>query len=94
MSGRVMKAPEDRAWRRRAACEGQPPELFFPPEREEGRPPVAWSPGPAQAVCRRCPVAEACKAWALATRQKDGVWGGMAEEELRRLQRQPRRQAS
>ena len=81
-------------WRRQGACQGLALELFFPPERDELRASGPWSPEPAQAVCRRCPVREECKAWALATAQKDGVWGGLSEVELRRLQRQPRRRAS
>ena len=79
-------------WRRQGACQGLALELFFPPERDEASGP--WSPEPAQAVCRRCPVREECRAWALATGQKDGIWGGLDEVELRRLQRQPRRRAS
>jgi len=81
-------------WMRRGACRGLPTEVFFPPERDLGRPPTPWSPKPAQAVCAGCPVVEECRAWALASRQKDGVWGGLSEEELRRCQRQPRRRAS
>lgn len=84
----------DTKWMSEGACRGLDPELFFPPERDLGRPALAWSPEPAQAVCAGCPVADACRSWALATRQKDGVWGGVTEAELRRLQRQPRRRAS
>ncbi len=84
----------DRAWMRRGACRGVAPELFFPPERGDGRQSAPWSPEPAQAVCGLCPVQQDCRAWALATGQKDGVWGGLSEVEMRRLQRQPRRRAS
>ena len=83
----------DGSWRRRAACHGLPPEVFFPPEEGEGRS-TAWTPEPAQAVCAACPVRLDCRAWALATRQKHGVWGGMTEEQLRRRIGAPRRRAS
>jgi len=83
----------DGSWRRRAACHGFPPEVFFPPEEGEG-PSTPWSPEPAQAVCAACPVRPECRAWALATRQKHGVWGGMTEQQLRRRIAAPRRRAS
>ena len=83
----------DRAWRRRAACVGLPAAVFFPPELGDGAP-EPWSPEPALAVCAACPVAEDCRAWALATRQTQGVWGGMTEGELRRRRGEPRRRAS
>ena len=76
-------------WRDRAACLDQDPELFFPianpargttPEIEE-----------AKAVCRRCPVQPDCLAWALATEQRDGVWGGLSERELDKALREQRR---
>jgi len=58
-------------WRHRAACRDEDPELFFQ----------------AKAVCRRCPVAEPCIAWALETGQDSGVWGGLSEDERRALKR-------
>ncbi len=38
--------------------------------------------GRAKAVCRTCPVRDACRAYALATRQPWGVWGGRTAQEL------------
>jgi WhiB family redox-sensing transcriptional regulator len=81
-------ASEDRAWRRRAACAGLG-ELFFAPSLDEAAA-RAWSPEPAKAVCARCPVAADCREWATRTRQSDGVWGGLDEDELRRLHRRSR----
>ncbi|MGH9154118.1 MAG: WhiB family transcriptional regulator [Acidimicrobiales bacterium] len=86
--GPLPAAGEDRGWRRRAACAGLG-ELFFAPSLDEAAA-GAWSPEPAKAVCARCPVAADCREWAIRTRQSDGVWGGLAEVELRRLQRRPR----
>lgn len=71
-------------WRDRAACRHTDADLFFP----------AGSSGAAvghikaaQAVCRRCPVQEACLHFALETNQEAGVWGGKDEDERRRLRR-------
>lgn len=89
MSRRGAPAAGNGSWRRRAACRGLPAELFFAPEG----PSAPWSPEPAQAVCASCPVSRECRAWAVATRQKHGVWGGLSEQELRR-RIAPRRRAS
>ena len=39
----------------------------------------------ALAICDRCPVQVECLAYAVATRQQHGVWGGKTQQELRRL---------
>jgi WhiB family transcriptional regulator, redox-sensing transcriptional regulator len=41
----------------------------------------------AKAVCQSCDAKEPCLAFALATNQESGVWGGTSEEERRRLRR-------
>jgi WhiB family redox-sensing transcriptional regulator len=83
---RVQDAPwrDDGYWRRRAACRGKDPELFFP----------VGSAGPALAqiaeakkICARCPVLRACLVPAMATGQEYGIWGGLTEDERRRLRR-------
>ena len=66
-------------WRSRAACRDLDTAVFFP-ETEAG---VAA----AKAVCATCPVQEACLGFALITRQDDGVWGGLDENERRRVRR-------
>lgn len=75
-------------WRQHAACVGKDPELFFPvgvtgPALEQAE--------RAKAVCRGCAVADECLQWALETNQDAGVWGGMTEEERRRLRHSQRR---
>ncbi len=72
-------------WRNRAACRGIDPDIFFPVTDEEA--------GPAKAVCDACPVREACLEFALAAREKEGVWGGATERERRRIVRQRRKTA-
>ncbi len=67
------------SWRRQAACRDTDTDVFFPLTDEEA--------GPAKAVCATCPVAAECLEFALASRQHDGVWGGLTETERRRLRR-------
>jgi WhiB family redox-sensing transcriptional regulator len=40
-----------------------------------------------------CPVCISCLEHALASRERDGVWGGTTEKERRRIIRQRRRTA-
>ena len=47
----------------------------------------------AKEVCALCPVQSACLEYALARREKEGVWGGCTERERRRIIRQRRRTA-
>ena len=72
------------SWRDQAACRHTDANLFFP----------AGSTGPnvdqiaaAKAVCRSCPVQDACLRFAFETNQDAGVWGGKAEDERRRLRK-------
>lgn len=71
-------------WSDAAACRSEDPALFHP-EGSTGR----WLPviGRAKAVCRRCPVAEACLEDALASRDPDGIRGGLTEAERASLRR-------
>ena len=69
--------PDD--WRKDAACRDLDTAIFFPDVEEDS--------GPAQAICATCPVREACLEFALITRQDDGVWGGLDENERRRVRR-------
>ena len=73
------------AWRALAACRGVDPELFFT-ERGE-------STGDAKAICRDCDVRADCLEYALANKEKFGIWGGLSERERRKL-RQARRRAA
>jgi WhiB family redox-sensing transcriptional regulator len=73
------------SWRQAAACRGVDPEVFYPASEEES--------GPAKVVCGRCPVRQPCLEFALASREREGVWGGATERERRRMLRQRRRSA-
>lgn len=71
------------AWRRHSACRGLDPEIFYPETDEEAE--------PAKQVCAQCSVQQTCLEYALAGREKEGVWGGATERERRRILRQRRR---
>lgn len=74
-----MTASPGLIWRAKAACRGCDTGIFFPLTDEAAE--------PAKAICASCPVREECLEYALATRQDDGVWGGLTELERRRLRR-------
>ena len=84
--GRTLVAHDpDPSWRRRAACRGLDPALFFPE--------IGESAAEAKAVCAQCPVARQCLDFALANDETLGVWGATTPR-ARRLLRRGLRQAS
>ena len=84
--GRTLVACDpDPSWRRRAACRGLDPALFFPE--------IGESAAEAKAVCAQCPVARQCLDFALANDETLGVWGATTPR-ARRLLRRDLRQAS
>ena len=64
-------------WRESASCRTMETNIFFPGMGEPT--------GPAQSVCRKCPVSKICLLEALRTKESFGVWGGASERERRRL---------
>jgi WhiB family redox-sensing transcriptional regulator len=83
VSNRVPRQPwaPDR-WRDVGSCRDSDPNLFYPVGK--GRAALAQAEA-AKVVCGDCPSREPCLAFALATRQELGVWGGTAPEERRLL---------
>jgi WhiB family redox-sensing transcriptional regulator len=73
------------SWRRRAACRGVDPEVFYPVTDDDA--------GTAKSICSTCPVREACLEHALSAREREGIWGGATERERRRILRQRRKSA-
>ena len=63
----------DRGWMANAACRHLGPVAFFDLE----------DPTEAKTACAACSVRPACLAYALATRQVRGVWGGLTTAERR-----------
>jgi WhiB family redox-sensing transcriptional regulator len=79
----VRNLPDDPAppdsWQREAACYGIDPDLFFPTSEEEA--------GDALDFCSACAVRETCLSWALKNGERYGVWGGLTEQQRRRITR-------
>lgn len=77
---RIMPRPAELAWHEEARCTSTDPDAFFP---DDGDP-----AGPGKAVCRACPVREACLLFALSSPVFEwGTWGGFAERDRRRVAR-------
>ena len=72
-------------WRMLGACRGLDAGIFYPDTDEEAE--------VAKQVCHECGVRDICLEFALAHREKVGVWGGATERERRRILRQRRRTA-
>ncbi len=66
-------------WQERASCYGVDPDIFFPVSEEDA--------GPALAYCQGCKIREECLAWALKNGERYGVWGGLTEQQRRRVTR-------
>lgn len=67
-------------WQLLGACRGADAALFFLPESERG-PRKHSRETAAKEICGQCPVIEPCAAFALATHEPYGVWGGLTPEE-------------
>ena len=72
-------------WREKAACRGSDPDLFYPVNEDEADEAIA--------ICMVCSVQEPCLEYALAARERYGVWGGTTEKDRRRIWRKRRRSA-
>ena len=83
----AFKLPPALAWRVKGSCRGSDPLIFYPPSDEDDL------AEPAKLICAACPVRKPCLEFALSTREKHGVWGGLTERERRRVLRQRRRSA-
>lgn len=68
------------AWMDRALCAEVDPDLHFP---ETGQPVT-----PAKAVCRARAVRVQCLEYVVRHPDLRGVWGGMSEQERRRLRQE------
>jgi hypothetical protein len=66
-------------WQEKASCHGIDPDVFFPTSEEEA--------GPALAYCGSCGIRQMCLAWALKNSERYGVWGGLTEQQRRRVVR-------
>lgn len=64
-------------WMRDGLCAQTDPDAFHPDEH--------GSVEPAKAVCAVCPVLAECRAYALKTGQRFGVWGGLSARERQQI---------
>jgi WhiB family redox-sensing transcriptional regulator len=69
------------AWQERGRCRDLDTELFYPPLESETPRQRRARESAAKAVCSGCPVRGECLAWALASDERLGVWGGKSERE-------------
>jgi WhiB family redox-sensing transcriptional regulator len=74
------------SWNLEAACRAVDITLFYSPEGERG-PRRRRRERAAKEICARCEVAEVCAAFAVATREPYGTWGGLSEGDRRKLWR-------
>jgi WhiB family redox-sensing transcriptional regulator len=66
-------------WHADAACRDTDPATFFPTK--------GVNVGPARKVCARCPVRDACLAFAMSDASIKGVWAGTTERQRKRMRR-------
>ena len=71
-------------WRDLAACAGHDPSIFFP-AGETG--PAAEQTAQANAICSTCEGTADCLTDPIETNQVSGIWGGLTEDERRRIRR-------
>jgi WhiB family redox-sensing transcriptional regulator len=75
-------------WREEAACLHQDPEIFFPVGTSRA---AVRQTNRAKRLCAECPVSAACLRWAVEEGVDHGVWGGLTEDERRRIKRRTTR---
>lgn len=94
--GRVSRAIQPRAgadiaWMRDGACVNSgDPEAWFPNTDVDNYAEYAY----AKRMCRTCPVATECLAWALAVPELNGCWGGTTPRDRESLRRKAREGAA
>ena len=74
------------SWHMSAACRQVDTTLFYSPEGERG-PRKERREAAAKQVCGSCKVVEVCAAYAVASREPYGTWGGLSETDRRELVR-------
>jgi hypothetical protein len=75
----LARTPGPGPWVTQARCRGLPREAFFPGRGEDL--------DPARAICAECPVIGQCQEYAIPISELHGVWGGLSENERRRVRK-------
>jgi WhiB family redox-sensing transcriptional regulator len=65
-------------WQLEAACRGMDPDLFFPSGKGST---FHDESNEAKKVCAVCPVRPECLDYAIANRERHGIWAGHGREE-------------
>ncbi len=73
--------------RHRGACTQQTAALFFDDGGGRG---AKKRQEQAKAICRLCPILQACRAYARADPGLEGIWGGESQDERHAARRKPR----
>lgn len=92
-TARKTPAPADTSWKHRAECAkpGYDAGLWYP-DGTAG--PWMLRIQDAKDICNtRCPVRDACAAFALENSEPHGIWGGMTEQERAGVRRRAQRVA-
>lgn len=71
-------------WTVSAMCKGIRG-IFYPPSHFERKDDRIEREARAKEICGTCAVRQACLEEALATKERHGVWGGLTEDERKRL---------
>jgi WhiB family redox-sensing transcriptional regulator len=74
-------------WQESASCSDEDSSLYFAPNYYELRSVKNAREARAKLLCRSCPVLDECLAYSLDAAEEHGVWGGLNEQERRRLLR-------
>ena len=74
-------------WRLKAACRSLDPDVFFSSDNFENKHDKDDREAQAKAVCMTCSVRAECLDYALRAGERYGIWGGLASQERRALQR-------
>jgi WhiB family redox-sensing transcriptional regulator len=87
----VATSSWENGWQWRAACRGDDSGLFFSPSHLEPKDARDAREQRAKSICAICPVRVECLDYALRTREPHGIWGGLNEQERRRMLRDQER---
>ena len=69
----MLKAPlVEQTWRERAACKGEPIDLFYQPRGD------SENYEEAAEICQGCPVRKECLLFAIEYNENWGFWGGLS----------------
>ncbi|QBI56868.1 WhiB family transcriptional regulator [Streptomonospora litoralis] len=84
---RLLRSQIDTSWQVDGSCNDADPALFFDPEDYARRGRREKRRQQAKQICAGCPVRQECLEHALTVPERHGVWGGLDEDERRKVRR-------